>query len=113
MTDLGFGNVYIDAMGRKLFERCPKTVLAAIAVSSMTSGGDFLDKASERIIDEWWALYVNGIVPQRPPGPPPPQWMPGKSPLLEAEVEADDYDRWEAVQEDEAAHERTHGPGSI
>lgn len=30
-----------------------------------------------------------------------------------AEIEADDYDRREAVQEDEATHERTHGPGSI
>ncbi len=28
-------------------------------------------------------------------------------------IEADNYDRREAAQEDEAAHERTHGPGSI
>ena len=60
------GNEYADAIGL-IFNDTPKTVLAAIAVSALTIGGDQLDKAVERVVREWLTLYANGIVPQRPP----------------------------------------------
>lgn len=49
------------------YDQCPKAVFAAIAVSALTVGGDHLDKASNLILMEWWALYENGIVSQNPP----------------------------------------------
>lgn len=75
------GNSYVDALcgtkyvarkGRELsiddlFDACPKTVFAAIAVSALTAGGDHLEHARERVINEWWALYDNNIVAQKPP----------------------------------------------
>jgi hypothetical protein len=50
-----------------LYEKIPKAVFAAIAVSVITQGGDYLDEASALILDEWKVLYQNGIVPQCPP----------------------------------------------
>ena len=49
------------------FDRIPKSVLAAIAVSYASSGGDYLEQASDNVAREWMVLYENGIVPQRPP----------------------------------------------
>lgn len=49
-----------------LLDECPKAVLAAIAVSALTSGGDHLEKAKLVVAEEWRALYRAGIVPQRP-----------------------------------------------
>lgn len=60
------GNAYADAIAR-IFDDVPKAVLAAIAVSSLTCGGDELDKALERVAHEWVVLHQNGIVPQKPP----------------------------------------------
>ena len=48
------------------FDRIPKSVLAAIAVSFASCGGDNLDEAEAVILDEWRALYAAGIVPQKP-----------------------------------------------
>jgi hypothetical protein len=59
------GNSYAEALG-ELYEKMPKAVLAAIAVSYATQGGDYLDEAKERVMDEWKALHANGIVPQKP-----------------------------------------------
>lgn len=59
-------NEYVVELGA-VFEECPKAVLAAIAVSSLTSGGDCLDEARQRLANEWGVLYSQGIVPQ-PPG---------------------------------------------
>jgi hypothetical protein len=50
-----------------LYEVCPKSVFAAIAISALTDGGDRLDEAKGRIVSEWWALYRAGIVSQKPP----------------------------------------------
>lgn len=50
----------------KLFDEMPKSVVAAIAVSALTMGGDFLEEAKQRAAREWQALYDAGIVPQRP-----------------------------------------------
>lgn len=60
-------NIYAAEIGADLFAACPKAVLAAIAVSGLTAGGDVLEEARARVLDEWWALYVAGIVPQKPP----------------------------------------------
>lgn len=60
-------NRYVGAIGAGVYEDCPRAVLAAIAVSSMTCGGDHLDKGRSRILAEWDALHVAGIVPQSLP----------------------------------------------
>lgn len=59
------GNEYAAKLG-KLLEECPKNVLAAIAVSVLSSGGDYLDLAAQRVAKEWDILHENGIVPQKP-----------------------------------------------
>ncbi len=58
-------NEYAAQLGR-LYDRTPKAVLAAIAVSMLTDGGDALDEAQERLLNEWSILHECGIVPQRP-----------------------------------------------
>lgn len=59
-------NCYALASGREFFDSIPKSVWAALAVSFATQGGDYLDKAAERIAEEWRILHENGIVPQAP-----------------------------------------------
>lgn len=60
-------NEYQRTLG-DLFNDIPKAVLAAIAVSALTCGGDHLDTAKERVCREWLILYQNGIIPQKPNG---------------------------------------------
>lgn len=62
------GNEYAAELG-KLYNDAPKAVLAAIAVSFGTCGGDRLDEARAVVLKEWQALYLAGIVPQKPPTP--------------------------------------------
>lgn len=57
-------NLYADALG-SMFDEIPKSVLAAIAVSALTCGGDEIAFAAHRVAAEWQALYDNGIVAQR------------------------------------------------
>ena len=59
-------NEYATAPGMDLYETCPKAVFAAIAVSALTGGGDYLDEARSRILAEWTCLHQNGIVSQAP-----------------------------------------------
>ena len=59
------GNEYAAQLGR-MFDEMPKTVLAAIAVSCLSQGGDYLEKAQARAAREWQVLHENGIVQQRP-----------------------------------------------
>lgn len=59
-------NGYAAALG-SIFEDAPKAVLAAIAVSALTVGGDYLDDATSRLVTEWHALHLSGIVPQAVP----------------------------------------------
>ena len=51
----------------RIYADTPKAVLAAIAVSALTQGGDFLDEALPRLLREWDTLHANGIVPQPVP----------------------------------------------
>lgn len=66
MPGLKVTNEYSNALG-PVYGACPKAVLAAIAVSFATVGGDYLEEAQARILREWQILYQNGIVPQCPP----------------------------------------------
>lgn len=59
-------NEYVSSVSRRLFELCPKTVWAAIAISLATTGGNRLSEAEQLIINEWASLYDAGIVPQKP-----------------------------------------------
>lgn len=65
-------NEYSLALG-EVYEKAPKAVFAAVAVSMLTNGGDCFAAAEDRFITEWWTLYENGIVPQKPPFPKPPE----------------------------------------
>lgn len=49
------------------FDRIPKTVLGAIAMSYASNGGDDLDVGGDRLLAEWRILFENGIVEQKPP----------------------------------------------
>lgn len=60
-------NIYVNALESRLFDKTPKTVFAAIAVSYASRAGDYLDLATDNILREWTALYDNGIVKQKPP----------------------------------------------
>ena len=65
-------NPYANLLRKgKLFEVCPKAVFAALAVSYASRGGDFLDNVENKVLKEWWILYRNQIVPQKPPIPEP------------------------------------------
>lgn len=61
------GGSYVNVIGTEVYDRIPKAVFAAIAVSSLTQGGDRLERAVPRLLREWSVLHDNGIVKQRPP----------------------------------------------
>lgn len=68
------GNEYQRLIDPRLFEKMPKTVLAAVAVgflSRLVESADELildnpSRISFEIWDEWKALHQAGIVPQKP-----------------------------------------------
>jgi hypothetical protein len=59
-------NSYAGTLGPAI-DDIPKAVLAAIAVSALTCGGDYIEDALPRVMREWELLHSNGIVPQRVP----------------------------------------------
>ncbi len=70
-------NEYIGVLGGGVYEKTPKAVLAAIAVSfaarlggeareAEDGKGDELQVAQEVVLKEWQTLYDNGIVKQKP-----------------------------------------------
>lgn len=58
-------NDYAKELG-ELFDEMPKSVIAAIAVSALSYGGDRLGEARKLAAHEWRILHLNGIVQQRP-----------------------------------------------
>tara|TARA_R110000824_G_scaffold54123_1_gene149501 strand:+ start:3568 stop:3888 length:321 start_codon:yes stop_codon:yes gene_type:complete len=60
-------NNYAAVMGHDLFENMPKAVIAAVAVSFASCGGDHFDGVTAKMVEEWNLLHIAGIVPQRPP----------------------------------------------
>lgn len=67
----GYAAQLADADGHVsgTIDKIPKMVALAVAVSALTNGGNDLGLARDRFIAEWWILYDNGIVPQKPPFP--------------------------------------------
>ena len=59
------GNEYAQQL-EEYYDKIPKAVLAAIAVSFATFQTDDLSKAPGLIYDEWITLHANGIVKQKP-----------------------------------------------
>ena len=63
------GNEYA-AVFAKLYERTPKAVFAAVALSFADRLKDESIEGDSRVsvfLDEWRILNENGIVPQKPP----------------------------------------------
>ena len=59
-------NGYSDTLSRSVFERTPKAVFAAIAVSLMANDRNVpFDQIDAAILEEWAVLNRNGIVPQK------------------------------------------------
>ena len=58
-------NTYQKQISRELFERTPKAVFAALAVSYfINTDVEHIDAA---LLDEWKLLNQQGIIPQTPP----------------------------------------------
>ena len=61
-----------DKHARYIYSQTPKAVIAAIAVSMLTLRTEQgLSDVPREFVREWWTLYENGIVPQKPPFPKP------------------------------------------
>lgn len=61
-------NEYADLIDNSLYEKMPKAVLAAIAASfALRMAEDDFSQVQSIMVEEWQALYDNGIVPQKPP----------------------------------------------
>lgn len=58
-------NEYAEELG-SLYDRIPKAVLAAIAVSYASNGGYDMEHAVDNILAEWQCLHNNHIIPQKP-----------------------------------------------
>ena len=67
MTNALRGNAYQKSLKANFYKQTPKAVFAALAVSALTSGGDRLAEADALVLHEWWLLWENGIVSQKPP----------------------------------------------
>ena len=65
-------NEYADVLGRELYSAAPKTIIAAVVVSLFVrDAGCGFDGVQSEFLREWWTLYDNCIVPQKPPFPKP------------------------------------------
>ncbi len=61
-------NEYADAIPATLFEKMPKDVFAAVALSlALRLNNDDLQTAVGELVSEWQTLYQNGVIPQKPP----------------------------------------------
>lgn len=62
------GNEYQNLINPLFYEKCPKAVFAAIAVSYMVNHGIVqMDEVTVALLDEWKVLHGNEIVPQKAP----------------------------------------------
>lgn len=66
MRGMKISNEYAKELG-ELYAKTPKAVFAAIAVSVLTQGGEQLEEAKAKLLEEWDILYGNGILTQKPP----------------------------------------------
>jgi hypothetical protein len=58
-------NEYTKRIDSRVFEKTPKTVFAAIAVSAIMRDSAKYD-ATKYLLEEWWILHDNDIIPQKP-----------------------------------------------
>lgn len=58
-------NEYQRSISRELFERTPKAVFAALAISYYLNNG--VQDIDAALLEEWKILYKQGIIPQKPP----------------------------------------------
>lgn len=60
-------NDYQKLISRELFEKTPKSVFAALAVSMFLNDRNYgFEQVDEAIISEWKVLYEQMILPQKP-----------------------------------------------
>lgn len=59
-------NSYTDLLSSEFYERCPKAVVAAIAVSFAILQGNNDASVEDALLTEWTILHKSGIVPQKP-----------------------------------------------
>lgn len=60
-------NSYQKVLSDEFLEKCPKSVLAALAVSFVINHQNFSDVIAEEVIlSEWHILHKNGTIPQKP-----------------------------------------------
>lgn len=60
-------NEYQKLIAQSFYERCPKAVFAAIAVSYIANMANVsLENVTDEMFREWRVLYEQGIVPQKP-----------------------------------------------
>lgn len=60
-------NSYQNILSPEFLEKCPKSVLAAIAVSFTINHQNFSEEMAEEVIlNEWHILHKNGTIPQKP-----------------------------------------------
>jgi hypothetical protein len=60
-------NDYMDALSGELYDKTPKAVFAALAVSLFANDrGIVFSDLDNAILEEWKVLYEQGIVPQKP-----------------------------------------------
>lgn len=61
-------NSYQQEINSSFYEKCPKAVFAALAVSYMVNHGIVsFEEVTGEMLSEWNNLYEQGIVPQKPP----------------------------------------------
>ena len=60
-------NEYVEnALSGDFYEKTPKAVFAALAVSLILAQDENFCTVEKRLKDEWEILFENGIVPQKP-----------------------------------------------
>ena len=60
-------NSYQKILSAEFYQKIPKAVLAAIAVSYVINWqGTDQEQAEENILAEWYTLHGQGIIPQKP-----------------------------------------------
>ncbi len=60
-------NEYQSLIDQSFYEKCPKAVFAAIAVSYAVNRGIPLEEVTSELLNEWKTLNGNNIVPQKAP----------------------------------------------
>lgn len=60
-------NDYQKMVSKEFYEKCPKAVLAALAVSfALNHQGNDEELIEEALLNEWGLLHKQNIIPQKP-----------------------------------------------